>query len=124
METLLASGVTKTAAGVETGVSVAALSAAAAVIWCEFQALSSATGVPSARVVIEQSATGDFDDTVPVAEFSAAGPVGVKAPVRVSERVAMGPATLLGATGAKMRANLVQLLGGTPSLTYSAGIST
>jgi len=121
---MLASGVTKTAAGAETGVSVAALDPAAAVLWVQFGPLSSVTGVPSARVVIEQSATGDFDDTIPVAEFSSVGPIGAKAPVRVSQRLAAAPVTLIGAASAKMRANLVQLLGGTPSLTYSAGIST
>jgi hypothetical protein len=94
------------------------------VLWVEFRGLSSASGVPSARVVIEQSATGNFDDTVPVAEFEACGPIGPAAPVRVSQRLAAGPITLLGATSAKMRPNLVQLLGGTPSLTYVAGIST
>jgi len=123
METLLASGVTKTAAGAETGVSVAALVATVAVLWVEFAVVSSASGTPGARVVIEQSATGDFDDTVPVVEFGV-GAVVVSAPVRVSHRVAAGPLTLIGATGAKMRANLVQLLGGTPSVTYSAGITT
>ena len=123
MEPMLASGVTKTAAGAETGVSVAALVATVAVLWVEFAAVSSASGTPGARVVIEESASGNFDDTVPIAEFSV-GPVGLPSPVRMSRRLAAQPATLIGSAGAKMRANLVQALGTTPSVTYSAGIST
>jgi len=44
--------------------------------------------------------------------------------VRVSQRLAAQPVTLIGVASAKLRANLVQLLGGTPSLTYAAFIST
>jgi len=123
METVLASA-TKTAAGAETGVLVSGLAAAAAVLWVDFTLLSSATGVPSARVVIEQSAIGDFTDPVPVCEFACSGPVVSGAPVRMSQRLAAEPATLIGVASAKMRANLVQLLGGTPSLTYQAGIKS
>jgi hypothetical protein len=112
---------TLTAAGAvtpSTGLDISAL-AGDYMLEVEVQDLHSASGTPAARVVIEDSVNA-FTAALPVAEFSFSGKITTPVKVSVTNRTA--PGARLGTGSAVIRANVVKLDGGTPSITLTAAL--
>lgn len=87
----------------------------------EVTALSSATGTPRARIVIEDTVDA-FTTRVPVAEFTFSGPIVANVPVKLTAMYYDKGGLRLGTGSAKVRAYAVALDGGTPSLTFRAAL--
>jgi hypothetical protein len=87
----------------------------------EVTALSSATGTPRARVVIEDT-VNDFVAALPLAEFTFTGPLPAGVPVKLTSMHYNSGGLRLGTASAKIRANVVALDGGTPSITLRAAL--
>ncbi len=82
-------------------------------------ALSSASGTPQARVVIEDTVNA-FTNAVPVAEMNLQGPVTM--PVTHLIRSDEAPSLRIGTASAKLRVNVQMLNGGTPSITVRGAL--
>lgn len=90
---------------------------------CEFELeiteLKSASGTPGVRVIFEDTVDA-FTTSVPVHEETFVGPI-TSSIVRTIKSD-MAPGLRLGVTSAKLRINVVQLDGGTPSCTLRAAL--
>lgn len=107
-----------------TGLDISTLAAGAPyMIEVEVTALSSASGTPRARIVIEDTVNA-FTAALPIAEFTFTGPILAGAPVKLSTMSYQAGGLRVGTASAKVRANLVALDGGTPSLTFRAALHT
>lgn len=87
----------------------------------EVSALSAASGVPSARVQLEDSVNA-FTNVIAVEVFHFLGPITSAAPVRKTITNRDLPALRAGTGSAVLRANVVQLNGTTPSITVTAWV--
>jgi hypothetical protein len=104
-----------------TGLDISAL-AGAYMFEVEVTDLHSASGTPRARIVFEDTVNA-FTAAVPVAEFTFTGPIAAGVPVKMTAMHYSQAAGLrIGAASAKLRANVVALDGGTPSLTFRAAL--
>jgi hypothetical protein len=111
---------TATAAGALTGTLDISAMAGGYMIDVVVLALASAALTPKARIVIEESADNFVADILPVALYNVQGPIASMAPVAHSWTHSQLPSMRLGATGAKLRVNVVALDGTTPTITASA----
>ena len=85
----------------------------------EVIALSAASGVPKARIVIEDTVNG-FTAALPVCEFGIEGPITAGASVTETRRIADAPSMRIGTASAALRCNVAALEGTTPSITLRA----
>jgi len=83
------------------------------------QALSSVSGTPKARVVLEDTVNA-FTNAFAVVEMNVQGPITV--PITHLFRSDEAPSLRLGTTSAKLRLNVYELDGTTPSITVHGAI--
>ncbi len=83
------------------------------------QALSSASGTPKARVVLEDTVNG-FTNAVPVVEMNVQGPLNV--PITHLFRSDEVPSLRIGVASAMLRLNVYELDGTSPSITVHGAI--
>jgi len=83
------------------------------------QALTAASGTPKARVVLEDTVNA-FTNSVAVVEMNIQGPINT--PVTHLFRSDEAPSLRLGTTSAKLRLNVYELDGTTPSITVHGAI--
>ena len=105
-----------------TGLDISAIAAGTPyMLEVEVIALSSATGTPRARIVIEDTVNA-FTAAVPIAEFHVQGPIDKLTPIKLTAMHYASGGLRIGTASAKCRANVVALDGGTPSLTFRAAL--
>lgn len=124
MQTLISSG-TITAAGALggsldiSGAAPASTFAAPLAIQVTITKLGAVSGVPSARIILEDSVDA-FTNALPLAEVNIQGPITPDAPVTYGWTTKEILSVRNGVTSAVVRCRVVQLLGTTPTLTGQA----
>lgn len=83
--------------------------------------LSAASGTPRARIILEDTVNA-FTAALPVAFIDVAGPIGDDQPLSFSFRRYELPSLRGGTANARIRVNVVELGGTTPSLSLDAFI--
>ena len=115
---------TLTAAAAQTGVAISALPAPSLseyTICCQITNLSAASGVPQAVIAVEDSVDA-FTNKVTRALFEFSGTIGGSGVIVKRRITPEAPAIRIGTTSATVRANLMELNGTTPTVTFAVWI--